>query len=156
MARGIEGNEIASPKPSQRSSRPPSSAKSSSQGQKSLLGFFQKQTGPALKKATPSLPKQSSSNVSPGPPHELTPAPSSDAPGPEMSSPLLPSGTKVNGDSKPQKRSATGSQYLSSPASSAFTADASAVTSSPTRKVHLAIGRLTVLDRITQADLGPG
>ncbi|KAJ9661332.1 DNA mismatch repair protein msh6 [Coniosporium apollinis] len=96
MGRGIEGNEIATPKPVTLKKTP--SASQSGKGQKSILGFFQKKTdgasSPVIKSSPPanapfkspvtvqtrklsSLPRASSTT--------LTPAPTSDAPIPSSS-----------------------------------------------------------------------
>lgn len=98
MARGIEGNEIAIPKPATFKKTP--SASQSGKGQKSILGFFQKKTdgasSPVIKSSPPanapfkspvtvqtrklsSLPRASSTT--------LTPVPTSDAPIPSSSPP---------------------------------------------------------------------
>lgn len=132
MARGVEGDEIATPKPTPKSSKPSSSQSS----QKTLLGFFQKQAGAAPEKKTSASSEKPRSPVKKSSPVELTPAPSSD--GPEMSSPSLPSRVKpqTNGVNKSQ---AKGKHGLPSPASSAITADGIAVTSSPSRKVHFLV-----------------
>ena len=101
MARGIEGNEVSTP-------RPPTLKKSSSssqpeKSQKTLLGFFQKKgsrssptasetsDGHSKAAAASKKPKTNKIGVPTGPSASLTPAPSSD--GPEASSPeatLLP------------------------------------------------------------------
>jgi DNA mismatch repair protein MSH6 len=91
MVRGVEGNEMSTPRPSQKK-QPPSSSQSA-KGQKSILGFFQKkstnspspapsQSTPAKQTPTPTLAKKSFSR----PPPALTPVASSDAP--EPSSPV--------------------------------------------------------------------
>jgi len=95
MARGIEGNEISTPRPPTLKKTPSSSQ--STQKQKSILGFFQKKasdgTGvatPVATKASPSIaangtmkkPGLSFTRVSALPRANLTPAPSSDAVGP--------------------------------------------------------------------------
>ncbi|KAF3040241.1 DNA mismatch repair protein msh6 [Didymella heteroderae] len=91
MVRGVEGNEMSTPRPSQK--KQPSSSSQSSKGQKSILGFFQKkstnspspapsQTAPAKQTPTPTLSKKPFSR----PPPALTPVASSDAP--EPSSPF--------------------------------------------------------------------
>jgi hypothetical protein len=91
MVRGVEGNEMSTPRPSQKKQPPPSSQ--SAKSQKSILGFFQKkstnspspapsQPTPAKQTPTPTLSKKSFSR----PPPSLTPIPSSDAP--EPSSPI--------------------------------------------------------------------
>ncbi|KAL9090621.1 MAG: hypothetical protein Q9159_001868 [Coniocarpon cinnabarinum] len=133
MPRGLEGNEVATPRPTPKASKPPPSlSKSDSRNQKSLLGFFQKQPQAAQQKIQQSSKSRSPAASSPAAPAELTPAPSSGAP--EMSSPTLPSRTKSNGPVKPSKNTAHGPQLPISPASSAIVADAPAVTSSPSRK----------------------
>ena len=130
MGRGIEGNEIATPKTTPKTSQ--SALKSSSKGnQKTLFGFFGKSAASAPAKPATSLP-QKFSPVKKVSAAELTPAPSSD--GPEMSSPSLPSRTKLQtiGANKSQAHGKIG---LPSPASSAIAADAIVEASSPSRKV---------------------
>lgn len=91
MVRGVEGNEMSTPRPSQKKQLPLSSQ--SAKGQKSILGFFQKkstnspspapsQPTPAKQTPTPTSSKKSFSR----PPPALTPVASSDAP--EPSSPI--------------------------------------------------------------------
>lgn len=104
MARGIEGNEIATPKPP--TLKKSNSGSQSGKGQKSILGFFQKKDDsaptPPPKSSSPAgtprptvkkLPTQSS-RVSPG----LTPAPSSDAI--QQSSPTFEASVKDEGKNK--------------------------------------------------------
>ncbi|KAF2436750.1 putative DNA mismatch repair protein Msh6 [Tothia fuscella] len=67
MARGIEGNEISTPKPTLKKS---SSSQSSSKNQRSILGFFSKQAS-GTPKPTFNQPKNATAS-------QLTPAPSSD------------------------------------------------------------------------------
>lgn len=104
MARGIEGNEIATPKPP--TLKKSNSGSQSGKGQKSILGFFQKKADSAptpLPKSSPSVetPRQTeqkfpthSSRVS----SSLTPAPSSDAI--QQSSPTFESNIKDEGKNK--------------------------------------------------------
>lgn len=91
MVRGVEGNEMSTPRPSQKKQPPLSSQ--SAKGQKSILGFFQKKSAnspspassqptPVKQTPTPTLSKKSFSR----PPPALTPVASSDAP--EPSSPV--------------------------------------------------------------------
>ena len=69
MARGIEGNEIATPRvPKLQKST--SSASQSAKQQKSILGFFQRKTAPASSPAAPSDVAAASS-----PPPQSSPAP---------------------------------------------------------------------------------
>jgi DNA mismatch repair protein MSH6 len=70
MARGIEGNEVATPKPTLKKTTSSSSQSKnkSAQGQRSILGFFSKQG------ATPNAVLKAKESGS-----QLTPAPSSDA-----------------------------------------------------------------------------
>lgn len=70
MARGIEGNEISTPKPPTLK-KSASSSQSTSKGQKSILGFFSKQA-PTPKSAFSDRIKTDVAS-------EYTPAPSSDA-----------------------------------------------------------------------------
>lgn len=91
MVRGVEGNEMSTPRPSQK--KQPSAGSQSAKNQKSILGFFQKkstnspspvpsQPTPVKQTPTPTLSKKPFSR----PPPSLTPVPSSDAP--EPSSPI--------------------------------------------------------------------
>jgi hypothetical protein len=84
MVRGVEGNEMSTPRPSQK--KQPTSGSQSAKNQKSILGFFQKkstnspspapsQPTPAKQTPTSTLSKKSFSR----PPPSLTPVPSSDA-----------------------------------------------------------------------------
>jgi DNA mismatch repair protein MSH6 len=94
MVRGIEGNEMSTPKASSQKKQPPSGSQST-KNQKSILGFFQKRPtntpSPGSSTATPAkktpisvLSKRSFTR--PGLTSALTPQPSSDAP--EPSSPI--------------------------------------------------------------------
>lgn len=91
MARGVEGNEMSTPRPSLK--KQPSSVSQSGKGQKSILGFFQKKStnspSPAPSDATP-VQKTPTSKVAnkafTNPPAAITPVPSSDAP--DYSSPI--------------------------------------------------------------------
>ena len=91
MVRGIEGNEMSTPRPSQK--KKPASASQSAKNQKSILGFFQKKStnspspappgsSPLTKNVTTSFGKQQLAT----PPQSRTPIPSSDVP--EHSSPI--------------------------------------------------------------------
>lgn len=84
MVRGVEGNEMSTPRPSQK--KQPASGPQSAKNQKSILGFFQKkstnspspapsQPTPAKQTPTSTLSKNSFSR----PPPSFTPVPSSDA-----------------------------------------------------------------------------
>lgn len=92
MVRGVEGNEMSTPRPSQKK-QPPSSSRSA-KGQKSILGFFQKKSthspSPTPSQATPAgqTPTPTPSKKSFARPPALTPVASSDAP--EPSSPVRP------------------------------------------------------------------
>ena len=91
MVRGIEGNEMSTPKPSsQKKKQPASGSQSTVKTQKSILGFFQKKStnSPSPAPSDPATIKKTSVSAlskkslgKPGP--ELTPQPSSD--------PVLPS-----------------------------------------------------------------
>ncbi|CAN9296099.1 unnamed protein product [Alternaria alternata] len=91
MARGVEGNEMSTPRASQK--KQPASASQSAKGQKSILGFFQKKStnspSPAPSDATP-VNKTPTSRLAKkafnDPPAAITPVPSSDAP--DYSSPI--------------------------------------------------------------------
>lgn len=108
MARGVEGNEMSTPRPSQK--KQPPSGSQSAKTQKSILGFFQKKAtnspSPAPSQLTPAEPtptstlsKKSFSRPRPS----LTPVPSSDAPGPsspirqEEDTPVATGRNKENG-----------------------------------------------------------
>lgn len=138
MARGIEGNEIATPKPTLKKSTSSASASASQKGQRTILGFFQKKGGAGPASSSPAAP----STVRPSPATAtrkpgLTPAPSSDAGAP--SSPPLPSSPILKANSGKNKENG-----LPSPASSTPDLDADAVgrqegpepASSPPRKVY--------------------
>jgi DNA mismatch repair protein MSH6 len=97
MARGIEGNEVSTPKPTLKKTPSASQSKNkSSQGQRSILGFFSKQG------ATPNPVLKAKESGS-----QLTPDPSSDAAAP--SSPLdavaEPGRNKENGLPSPSSSS---------------------------------------------------
>jgi hypothetical protein len=83
MVRGVEGNEMSTPRPSQK--KQPPSASQSAKNQKSILGFFQKKstnspspapTKPTPVKGTPATLSRNSFNRQPA---STTPVPSSDA-----------------------------------------------------------------------------
>ncbi|KAF2691856.1 DNA mismatch repair protein Msh6 [Lentithecium fluviatile CBS 122367] len=104
MVRGIEGNEMSTPRPSSQKKQP-ASASQSAKGQKSILGFFQKKSTnspssapsdatPAKKTATPSFSKKAFTTVNPA----LTPQPSSDPAVP--SSPIRPEQDTRSGKNK--------------------------------------------------------
>lgn len=93
MVRGIEGNEMSTPRPSSQKKQPPSGSQSG-KNQKSILGFFQKKStnspspgtsdgNPGKKTPMSTLKK---AFTTPRPISALTPQPSSDAPVP--SSPI--------------------------------------------------------------------
>jgi DNA mismatch repair protein MSH6 len=98
MVRGVEGNEMSTPRPSQK--KQPPSASQSGKGQKSILGFFQKKStnSPSPAPSTPTTVKNTpiairntpvstlSKTAFTRPPASITPIPSSDAPIP--SSPI--------------------------------------------------------------------
>jgi DNA mismatch repair protein MSH6 len=84
MARGLEGNEVGTPKP--KASLQKSSSSQSNKGQRSILGFFTKQGSATPKPAF--NPKQEATSG------QLTPAPSSDAIGP-TSSPIEAAAAKT-------------------------------------------------------------
>ena len=84
MVRGVEGNEMSTPRPSQK--KQPTSGSQSAKNQKSILGFFQKKStnspSPAPSQPTPAkqTPTSTFSKKSfTRPPPSLTPVPSSDA-----------------------------------------------------------------------------
>ncbi|KAH3972303.1 DNA mismatch repair protein [Parastagonospora nodorum] len=92
MVRGVEGNEMSTPRPSQKKSQPPSGSQSG-KNQKSILGFFQKKStnSPSPAPSTPTTVKKTpvstlSKTAFNRPPASITPIPSSDAPVP--SSPI--------------------------------------------------------------------
>ncbi|KAH7406171.1 muts domain V-domain-containing protein [Phaeosphaeria sp. MPI-PUGE-AT-0046c] len=88
MVRGVEGNEMSTPRPSQK--KQPPSASQSGKGQKSILGFFQKKPSnspspapstPATVKTVKKTPVSTLSKTAfTRPPASITPIPSSDAP----------------------------------------------------------------------------
>lgn len=78
MARGIEGNEVSTPKTAPKKS---TASSQSNKGQTSLLGFFQKKATPtpqATEDVTRTKPAQKTPFVAPRSSVSLTPAPSSD------------------------------------------------------------------------------
>ncbi|OSS44482.1 hypothetical protein B5807_10778 [Epicoccum nigrum] len=84
MVRGVEGNEMSTPRPLQK--KQPTSSSQSAKNQKSILGFFQKKStnspSPAPSQSTPAkqTPTSTFSKKSfTRPPPSLTPVPSSDA-----------------------------------------------------------------------------
>ena len=91
MVRGIEGNEMSTPRPKQK--KESASASQSGKNQKSILGFFQKKSAnspassssdpiTARKTPTSTLDKKAFTKL----PASITPIPSSDAP--DLSSPI--------------------------------------------------------------------
>lgn len=108
MARGIEGNELSTPRPSASKKQAPSSQ--SKKNQKSILGFFQKKSdagsSPITKSSPPAASPAStirapiSKKISAGYDSSaaLTPAPSSDAP--EPSSPVYSESDDGKGKNK--------------------------------------------------------
>ncbi|KAF2202503.1 DNA mismatch repair protein Msh6 [Delitschia confertaspora ATCC 74209] len=110
MARGIEGNEMSTPKASSQKTQPPS-ASQSGKSQKSILGFFQKKSeSPATTRSSPTTPKTSNTtkarlasslsrkSFTNRASAALTPVPSSDAP--EPSSPIRPEAQSGAGKNK--------------------------------------------------------
>ncbi|KAK8195973.1 DNA mismatch repair protein msh6 [Zalaria obscura] len=103
MARGIEGNEIATPKPP-KLQKTTSSASQSGKQQQTLFGFFQKKSGPASSPSAPpkpSVPPNVSSKTSaiPKSSASITPAPSSQ-PGVASSPPVSSQESSVRGKNK--------------------------------------------------------
>jgi DNA mismatch repair protein MSH6 len=144
MVRGVEGNEMSTPRPSQK--KQPPSASQSGKGQKSILGFFQKKSTnspspvpstPTTAKNTPIAIRQTpistlSKTAFTRPPVSITPVPSSDAPIP--SSPIREGSESTVGRNKENGQSlplpvdmAEANHILSEVAGVAF--------SSPSRKV---------------------
>jgi DNA mismatch repair protein MSH6 len=150
MARGIEGNEMSTPKASSQKKQPPSGSQST-KNQKSILGFFQKRPTnsptqgsstdtPAKKTPISTLSKKSFTR--PGLTSALTPQPSSDAP--EPSSPI-----KEEPDSSLERNKENG---LPSPVTShnakanqGSSEVAGFVFSSPSRKVRTRWIRVTLV-----------
>ncbi|EFQ91520.1 hypothetical protein PTT_11611 [Pyrenophora teres f. teres 0-1] len=92
MARGVEGNEMSTPRPSQKK-QPASASQSAKGGQKSILGFFQKKStnspspAPSDAPSTQKTPKPTLANKAfIKSAAATTPVPSSDAP--DYSSPI--------------------------------------------------------------------
>lgn len=71
MARGIEGNEIATPRVP-KLQKSVSSASQSAKQQKSILGFFQRKTAPA---SSPVAPNDTAAAAASSPPPQSSPAP---------------------------------------------------------------------------------
>ncbi|KAK3076463.1 hypothetical protein LTS18_012934 [Coniosporium uncinatum] len=103
MARGIEGNEISTPKPPPTLKSKTSSQSDKNKGQKSILGFFGKKpdadrtpttttNGSTKSTFTKSTPSLRTSNSNP------TPAPSSDVPDPPSS--IVGSSQETSGKNK--------------------------------------------------------
>ncbi|KAF1830967.1 DNA mismatch repair protein Msh6 [Decorospora gaudefroyi] len=93
MVRGVEGNEMSTPRPSQK--KQPASASQSAKNQKSILGFFQKKSthspSPAPSDAAPNQKTPTSTSTLARraftkPRTAITPVPNSDAP--DYSSPI--------------------------------------------------------------------
>jgi len=74
MARGIEGNEVSTPKPAAKKTV---ASSKSEKGQRSIVSFFQRAAN-----STPTAPSSSARQSSKHVASPLTPAPSSDAVGP--------------------------------------------------------------------------
>ncbi|RAR01164.1 DNA mismatch repair protein MutS [Stemphylium lycopersici] len=136
MARGVEGNEMSTPRPSQK--KQPASASQSAKNQKSILGFFQKKStnspSPAPSDATRVQKTPTSAIASKAftkPSTAITPVPSSDAP--DYSSPikqereLTVGRNKENGPSSPLRPA-------DAPADPVLPELAGVALSSPTRK----------------------
>lgn len=128
MARGIEGNEIASSKKQPKAAPQPASSQKT---QKTLLGFFSKKSDSPAQHANGSTPAPAASTA----PVIATPAASSEAG--DHSSPIKQLGSTLR---KPKKETANGA--LPSPPTSAIVADrtvreeaANGFGSSPSRKV---------------------
>ncbi|KAK4995763.1 DNA mismatch repair protein msh6, partial [Elasticomyces elasticus] len=114
MARGIEGNEIATPRPPKLVKNDSTSSQGAKSQQKSILGFFQKKTDtrsspvvvptPFAKITTPKpvalVNGFTSASILPRSSADLTPAPSSSAP--ILSSPIAATGgaSKISGTNK--------------------------------------------------------
>lgn len=103
MVRGVEGNEMSTPRPSQK--KQPPSASQSGKGQKSILGFFQKKpsNSPSPAPSTPATVKKTpvsklSKTAFTRQPASITPVPSSDAPVP--SSPIKEEPESIVGRNK--------------------------------------------------------
>jgi DNA mismatch repair protein MSH6 len=127
MARGVEGNEVATPKP--KATLKKASSSQSNKGQRSILGFFSKQGSATPKPAFTPKPETTLS--------QLTPAPSSDAIGPP-SSPVETAVPSKSGDGKNKENGLPSPLSSSQPLSGADGAveELNGTTiSSPTRKV---------------------
>ncbi|KAH7119889.1 muts domain V-domain-containing protein [Dendryphion nanum] len=116
MARKFEGDDMSTPRASQKKKEAPPSGSQSSKTQKSILGFFQKKStnspssgpSPATKTPASSLSKPAFTRV--GRASALTPQPSSDAP--EPSSPIK---VESEGTSGKNKENEVAEVALSSP-----------------------------------------
>lgn len=136
MVRGIEGNEMSTPRASQK--KQPASASRSANNQKSILGFFQKKTtdspSPAPSDTTParesSAPKFSKTLVTKSVP-TLTPQPSSDPAQP--SSPIQQERVANSGKNK-ENGSHASTASLNSVADNVLS-EVAGLASSPSRKV---------------------
>jgi DNA mismatch repair protein MSH6 len=140
MVRGVEGNEMSTPRSSQK--KQPPSGSQSAKNQKSILGFFQKKAtnSPSPGPSDPTSVKKAlvSSQSKPTfsrPRAAITPVPSSDAPVP--SSPIKQEQDFTQGKNKENGllSSVTGSDVAANRDPSEV---AGVAVSSPSRKVHRA------------------
>jgi DNA mismatch repair protein MSH6 len=142
MARGIEGNEMSTPRPSQK--KQPASGSQSNKNQKSILGFFQKKSTdspspapfstPTATKQTPTsaLTKKSFTKVTTS---TVTPTPSSDAI--EPSSPIKHEDV---GDEKNKENGLHSPVTLPDEEANCVSSEVAGVgVNSPSRKVRLQI-----------------
>ena len=138
MVRGVEGNEMSTPRPSQK--KQPASASQSAKNQKSILGFFQKKStnspSPAPSDATPVKKTPTSTLATRAfakPSAAITPVPSSDAP--DYSSPIKQERESTVGRNKENGLSSIIEQ-LDTVTNHDLSEPADVALSSPSRKVR--------------------
>jgi DNA mismatch repair protein MSH6 len=151
MVRGVEGNEMSTPKPSQK--KQPASSSQSAKNQKSILGFFQKKStnspSPAPSDATPAdatptrkTPTSKLANRAfTKPSAAITPVPSSDAP--DYSSPIKQERESTVGRNK-ENGLRSPITYSDAVADHVLSEVVGVTPSSPSRKVCLSISLGTV------------
>lgn len=136
MVRGIEGNEMSTPKTSSQKKQPPSGSQST-KNQKSILGFFQKKStnSPTPTRETPQETPTPKLSKTPSAVHaaSLTPQPSSDPVQP--SSPIRQSREISQGKNK-ENGLHTSRESSDSETDRALPEISGTATSSPPRKVR--------------------
>jgi len=136
MVRGIEGNEMSTPKP-----KPKPTPSQSGKQQKTLLGFFQK-------KAAPPTPSDSSKNVPPQAAATRMPTPSSSFEHVALSSPLPVGASSQPGTNKENGLPSPVTSELQEGADGAGVEGPSATFSSPSRRVS----RTQIVPQVSNPD----